>query len=355
MRVLTSEVKTMELDIRKKKILAAIVRDFIETAEPVGSRTISRKYDLKVSPATIRNEMADLEEMGLLEQPYTSAGRIPSNLGYRYYVDYLMEKVALNNEVKSIIHGNIHSKIRELEELIQETTKTLSQITNYTSLVLAPQMSMGMIQMVQLLLIEPGKALVVIITDTGQIENRILDIPEGFTKADLDLISSVLNVRLKKSNIHKWDKCILSDIYSQLVKQQKVLSTVIDLLTSIYWEEGEDKVYLGGALNILNQPEFKDITKVKRLFQLLEKEDVIRNVLQDAEEDGVTVRIGDENKYEGIQECSVITATYKLDGKVLGTIGVLGPTRMQYSHAVAIVEFLTQTLTATLKKKIKDI
>ena len=165
-----------------------------------------------------------------------------------------------------------------------------------------------MIQMVQLLLIEPGKALVVIITDTGQIENRILDIPEGFTKADLDLISSVLNVRLKKSNIHKWDKCILSDIYSQLVKQQKVLSTVIDLLTSIYWEEGEDKVYLGGALNILNQPEFKDITKVKRLFQLLEKEDVIRNVLQDAEEDGVTVRIGDENKYEGIQECSVITA-----------------------------------------------
>jgi len=130
---------------------------------------------------------------------------------------------------------------------------------------------------------------------------------------------------------------------------------VIDLLTSIYWEEGEDKVYLGGALNILNQPEFKDITKVKRLFQLLEKEDVIRNVLQDAEEDGVTVRIGDENKYEGIQECSVITATYKLDGKVLGTIGVLGPTRMQYPHAVAIVEFLTQTLTATLKKKIEDI
>lgn len=342
----------MELDARKEKILAAIVRDFIITAEPVGSRTISRKYDLKVSPATIRNEMADLEDMGLLEQPYTSAGRIPSNLGYRYYVDCLMERIALNDEVKLIIHGNIHSRIKQLEELIQEATKTLSQITNYTSLVLAPQISKSTIQMVQLILIEPGKALVVIITDAGQIENRILDIPEGFTKPDLDLVSSVLNAKLKGSNIHEWDKCIISDVYSQLVKQQKVLSTVIDLLSSIYLEEGEDKVYLGGTLNILNQPEFKDVTKVKNLFQLLEKEDVIRNVLQNSEHEGVTVRIGNENKYEGIQECSVITATYKIDGKVLGTIGVLGPTRMQYSHAVAIVEFLTQTLSATLRKKI---
>lgn len=340
----------MEMDARKQKILEAIVHDYISTAEPVGSRTISRKYNIGVSPATIRNEMADLEEMGLIEQPHTSAGRIPSDAGYRYYVDCLMERATLAYEAQLLIESTFKSKIKQLEDLIQLSLKVLSQMTNYASLILAPHFGKSTLQLIQLMLIEPGKALIVVVTDGGRIENRILDVPESVTKTDLELVSQILNDKFKGLTVNDWEKAILKDVYSQLVKQQKVLSLAIELLSSVLNEETEDKVYLGGTLNILNQPEFRDVGKVKKLFELLEKEEVLSNLLKEEHQEGVHVRIGAENKLEVIQECSIITATYKLDGEVLGTIGVLGPTRMQYPQAMSIVEFLTKTLNMSLKK-----
>lgn len=340
----------MELDARKRKVLEAIIIDYIATAEPVGSRTISRKYKLGVSPATIRNEMADLEEMGLIEQPHTSAGRVPSDAGYRYYVDCIMEKKTLETEAKMLIKTSFHSKMKQLEELIQVSLKMLSTMTSYTSLVLAPQLGSSTLQLIQLMQVEPGKALIVVITDGGRIENRLIDIPEAVTKTDLEVVSRVLNQRFKGLTVKDWDKTLLKAVQSQLLKQQQVVSLALEFLDSLLNEEFDDKVYLAGALNIMNQPEFKDVTKVKSLFELLENEDNVSNILKDDVEEGIQVKIGAENKYESIKECSLITATYKMDGRVLGTIGLLGPTRMHYAQAISILEFLTETLSFSLKR-----
>ncbi|MFZ7103410.1 MAG: heat-inducible transcriptional repressor HrcA [Peptococcaceae bacterium] len=340
----------MELDARKRKILEAIIIDYISTAEPVGSRTIARKYDIGVSPATIRNEMSDLEEMGLIEQPHTSAGRIPSDAGYRFYVDCIMEKAVLAQEAKNLIENTFHSKIKQLEDLIQLALKTLSQMTNYTSLVLTPQLGKSTLQMIQLMLIEPGKALIVVVTDGGKIENWIVDIPPSVTKEDLEIVSTVINEKFKGLAVKDWDRIILEEVHSKLMRQHKVVSLALEFMGSLLNEETENKVYMAGALNILNQPEFKDITKVKSLLQLLENEDVVSNILKDEIEEGIHVKIGNENKFEIVKDCSIITATYTIDGKVLGTVGLLGPTRMNYSQAVSVLDFLTETLTASLKK-----
>lgn len=343
----------MELDARKRKVLEAIIMDYIATAEPVGSRTIARKYDLGVSPATIRNEMADLEEMGLIEQPHTSAGRIPSDAGYRYYVDCIMERDILANEAKTLIENSFQTKIKQLEELIQVSLKILSSMTSYTSLVLAPQLGKSTLQLIQLIQVEPGKALIVIITDGGRIENRIIDIPEAVTKMDLEIVSTVLNQKFKGLPVKDWDKTVLKAVQSQLLRQQRVVSMALEILDSLLGEENDDKVYLAGALNILNQPEFKDVSKVKNLLELLENEDTLSDMLKEEIEGGIHVKIGGENKYESIKECSLITATYKVDGRTLGTIGLLGPTRMQYAQAMSILEFITDTLSFTLRRGFK--
>ncbi|MFZ5946024.1 MAG: heat-inducible transcriptional repressor HrcA [Bacillota bacterium] len=340
----------MELDARKRKVLEAIIIDYIATAEPVGSRTIARKYDLGVSPATIRNEMADLEEMGLIEQPHTSAGRIPSDAGYRFYVDCIMERMVLASEARTLIESTFQKKIKQIEDLIQLSLKTLSQMTNYTSLVLAPQLGKSTLQLIQLMLVEPGKALIVIVTDGGRVENKIVDIPDTITKTDLEIVSSVLNNKFKGLATKEWDKTILKEVYAYLLKQQKVVTLALDFLDSLLGEDIEEKVYFAGALNILNQPEFKDVTKVKSLFELLEDENIVSSMLKDDKEEGVQVKIGSENKLDIVKDCSIITATYRLDGKVLGTVGLLGPTRMNYSQAVSVMDFLTQTLSSSLKK-----
>ncbi|MGI6224646.1 MAG: heat-inducible transcriptional repressor HrcA [Peptococcales bacterium] len=339
----------MELDARKRKVLEAIIIDYIATAEPVGSRTISRKYKLGVSPATIRNEMADLEEMGLIEQPHTSAGRVPSDAGYRYYVDCIMERQDLENEAKMVIKNSFQKKIKQLEELIQLSLKMLSSMTSYTSLILAPQVGSSTLQLIQMILVEPGKALIVVITDGGRIENRIIDIPEEVTKNDLEIVSTYLNNRFKGLTSKDWDKTILRAVHSELLKQKNIVSIALDFLDSLLNEEIDDKVYLAGALNILNQPEFKDVSKVKNLLELLENEDTVSSILKDDSE-GIHIKIGAENKYESIKDCSLITATYKMDGRILGTIGLLGPTRMQYAQAISILEFLTDTLSLSLKR-----
>lgn len=340
----------MELDARKRKVLEAIIIDYIATAEPVGSRTIARKYNLGVSSATIRNEMADLEEMGLIEQPHTSAGRVPSDAGYRYYVDCIMEKNILASEAQMFIKNSFHIKKKQLEELIQISLKMLSSMTSYTSLVLAPQLGNSTLQLIQLMQVEPGKALIVIITDGGRIENQIIDIPEAVTKMDLEIVSAVLNQKFKGLAVKDWDKTILKAVQSQFLKQQRVVSLALEFLDSLLREETDDKVYLAGALNIFNQPEFKDVSKVKNILELLENEGTLSSMLKNEVEEGIQVKIGGENKYESIKECSLITATYKVDGRTLGTIGLLGPTRMQYAQAISILEFLTETLSFSLKK-----
>lgn len=336
----------MEMDSRKQKILEAVVLDYIKTAEPVGSRTISKKYNLGVSSATIRNEMADLEEMGLIEQPHTSAGRIPSNAGYRYYVDYLINKDSIKAEAREYLAKAIQDKSRQVEEVVEDTLKMLSSATSYTSLMLISNEGgkKQSLQLLQLLLVEPGKALMVIVTEGEKVENRFIAIPPTVTKEDLDLVSLLLNQNLKGIPVDGWQKDMLENIFAELTHQRKVVDAALEMLFSILRREKSSKVYLNGTLNMLSLPEFKDVNRVKTILQTLEDQEVVNTLLEDDKNSDIVVKIGTENIIPEVQDCSVVMATYQLGNDIIGKIGLLGPTRMDYSNAIAILEALAQSL-----------
>lgn len=336
----------VHIDKRKEKILEAVVLDYIATAEPVGSRTISKKYDLGISSATIRNEMADLEELGFIEQPHTSAGRIPSEKGYRYYVDYLMSKSTIRLEAKEFIQKTIVDKTQMVEDVVKETLKILSDSTNYTSMVLLSndQEQEHRLQLLQLLLVEPGKALMVIVTDGDQIENRFIDIPMTMGKEDLDLVSMMINQNLKGLSIDGWQRSIIENIFANLSHQKEVVDCALDMLSSILKKNKDDKVFLNGGLNMLTQPEFSDVYKVKNLLQSLEQEEILSKILDNDIKDGISVKIGRENTLDEVKDCSVIVATYRLNGDTIGKVGLIGPIRMDYSHAVSVLDSMLQSL-----------
>lgn len=341
----------MTMDERKQKVLLAIIQDYIATAEPVGSRTISRKYELGVSPATIRNEMSDLEEQGYIEQPHTSAGRVPSQLGYRYYVDCLMQKKRLTHDEERIILSGYRRKSKEIAQVLRQTNQIMSAMTTCASVVTGPQFGGSTFKHIQLVHLENGRALVVVVLDNGIVQNKLIEIPDGITAEDLFEISQVLNAKLRGLTLTNIKMTLIKEIYAELSNHQHIFDAAMDLIQETLHIDPEDKVYLAGTLNMLNKPEFRDIGKLKTLLSLLEQDDLLRDVLteESAGEDGITVRIGSENKLSGLENCSMVTATYQIDGKVIGSIGVLGPTRMEYDKTVSIMEFMTQHLSNILK------
>ncbi|PKM89712.1 MAG: heat-inducible transcription repressor HrcA [Firmicutes bacterium HGW-Firmicutes-12] len=340
----------MKMDERKRMILNAIILDYIATADPVGSRTIARKYDLGVSSATVRNEMADLEEMGFIEQPHTSAGRVPSQSGYRYYVDCLMQKEPVANADRNLIRSELLNRIRETEILIQITGKLLSELTNYTALVLSPFFGKNSLKYIQLLPIENGKAVLVIVLDNGHVEHRVVDVPESIKEEEFASFTALLNEHLRGLALELWRPSLMKTIFSHLADRKKFLEYLMQQIEDSLSSDQVQKVFLGGTLNILNQPEFKQIDKVRSLLELLEEKDILKEVLSPDQENGVVVKIGSENRHEVMKDCSLITATYHMNGKLIGTLGLLGPTRMEYSKAVSIVEYLTNTLKEGINK-----
>jgi heat-inducible transcriptional repressor len=342
----------MQMDERKKKILRAIVQDYITTAEPVGSRTIARKFDLGISPATIRNEMSDMEEMGLIEQPHTSAGRIPSDSGYRYYVDCLMDHPKIDSEDRGIIERETTLRIAEIQEVISHTSKLLSQLTHLTSVVIGPHKGKSPFNQMHFLPYQPGKAIMVIVKENGVVENQIVDIGENVTAEELQQMATVFNQKMRGRSMTEVRRSLLHEIYSELTRQRHLIDNALELLSAVLDDpgDGKDKVYLGGTLNMLNQPEFRDVEKVKSLFQFFEEGDLIKKLLHPSS-DGLTVTIGGENNLKELQDCSVISAIYRVDGEAIGTIGLIGPTRMDYPKAMAMVDFMTRTLTELLTKR----
>jgi len=342
----------MQMDERKQKILRAIVQDYIATAEPVGSRTIARKFNLGVSPATIRNEMADLEELGFIEQPYTSAGRVPSDAGYRYYVDHLMEPPRLGEEERELIERETARRISEIQEVIAQTSKLLSQLTNLTSIVLGPHRGRGIFNQMHFLPYQPGQAIMVIVKENGIVENHIVDIGENITAEELQKIANVFNQKMRGFAPEQVKRGVLREIYSELARQRALIDHAMELLESIL-NDGEEKerVYLGGALNMLSQPEFRDLDKVKSVFKVFEEDDRLKKLIQPAQQRGLSVTIGGENTLQEFQDCSVISATYQVDGQTIGAMGVIGPTRMDYARAMAIVDYMTRNLTAILTNR----
>ncbi|ACV63964.1 heat-inducible transcription repressor HrcA [Desulfofarcimen acetoxidans DSM 771] len=343
----------MKMDERKQRILMAIIRDYILTAEPVGSRTIARKYKLGVSPATIRNEMTDLEDMGLIEQPHTSSGRIPSDLGYRYYVDYLMENEKMSEEAEQLVLDEYDKKVKDVGQVIQRTGQLLTQLTNYTSLVLIPSVSVSSFKYIQLVLMSPTQAMVLVVLDTGTVNHRMIEVAENIKQSDLDIISKVLNAKLQGKNMESIKLSLIRDIYMELSVHKQVLNLAMELMEQSLTVEKKDKIYLGGVFNILDQPEFQNIDKVKTLLSLLEQEQLLCDLMSDVSNEGVTVRIGGEINKDEIKGCSMVTSGYQMGGKMMGRIGIIGPTRMEYARTVSVVEFLTRSLSDALERMLR--
>lgn len=342
----------MNLGDRKRLILQAIIEDYINTAEPVGSRTISKKYLTNTSSATIRNEMADLEEMGYIEQPHTSAGRIPSDKGYRLYVDQMMGQQELNKSQDDMIKREFTDTLGEIDRLIKHASKLLSQMTQYTSIITTPQVKKTYLKHIQLIKIDAGTVLAIIITDAGIVRNSVLRLVRDVPNDVLEKISKALNDSLCGVCVEDIADIILKDTHEGYAGYKEIVEQILPELiqTLIYSDKVE--VYHDGAANILNLPEFNDINKARRFFNTLEEKDLLFNVLKDSQEN-INVSIGSENKYEQLQNCSLITATYKVNGKTIGSIGVIGPTRMEYSKVISIVDCMTNNLSDILTKIIK--
>lgn len=340
------------LDERKRKILQAIINDYVSTAEPIGSRTIARKYDLGVSPATIRNEMADLELLGYLEQLHTSSGRIPSAKGYRFYVDTLLARPAISDNDISLISGWYNAKVRRIEEVFQETARIISRMTHNISLVLAPQISQSSFKYLQFLPMDERRVIVVIVTDGGFVENKMIDIPEDTTLEELQRVAEAINRRLSGVSLDSIKSSVLKEIRKAVVPDSNLFDAALAVLNNVLTIDKKERLYLGGTTQLLSQPEFRDVEKMKNILLMLEEEQLLCDLLhtQEEDEDGIVVRIGHENTYSGIKDCSMVQAAYRMDGKIVGTIAVLGPTRMEYGKVMALLEFMHSHLGEILKK-----
>ncbi|WP_110953324.1 heat-inducible transcriptional repressor HrcA [Anaerosinus massiliensis] len=338
------------LDERKQKILQAIINDYISTAEPIGSRTIARKYDLGVSSATIRNEMADLELLGYIEQLHTSSGRIPSAKGYRFYVDDLLSPEAMSENEINLISNWYNVKVKRIEEVFQETARIISRMTKNISLVLAPQLAQATFRYLQFLPFGKHSAIVVVMTDAGFIENKVIAMPNGTTVQDLQCIASVVNKHLAGQALESIKPSVLRKIKADVLADSKLFDATIEAISQALTVDKKERVYLGGTTQLLNQPEFRDVEKVKNILLMLEEEQLLCDLLHAHDGDGIVVTIGQENKYSGIQDCSMVSATYKLDGKIIGTVAVLGPTRMEYGKIMALLDFMNSNLGQILKK-----
>lgn len=338
------------LNERKKKILQIIIEDYISSAEPVGSRTIARKYDLGLSPATIRNEMSDLELLGYLEQPHTSAGRIPSAQAYRFYVDALIEPGTLTDNDMALIDGWYNERCRNIDDIFQSTAKILSRMTQNVSMVLTNQQTIANFCYLKFLPLDSQHAILCIVADDGSIDTNVVDIPLGMSSEEMDYLAGKMSKLLEDRNLSDISVEILQNVHTDVVEDKLIFSSLLQAVRKMTGRRQEQKVFLGGTKQLLNQPEFRDVERVRNLLGILEEEKVLKDLLQGGEDSGLKVTIGSENKFTGIQDCSMVQATYCLNGQIVGTMAVLGPTRMEYGKVISVMDYLHKYLKTILDK-----
>lgn len=338
------------LNERKKKILQIIIEDYISSAEPVGSRTIARKYDLGLSPATIRNEMSDLELLGYLEQPHTSAGRIPSAQAYRFYVDALIEPGTLTDNDMALIDGWYNERRRNIDDIFQSTAKILSRMTQNVSMVLTNQQTIANFCYLKFLPLDSQHAILCIVADDGSIDTNVVDIPLGMSSEEMDYLAGKMSKLLEDRNLSDISVEILQNVHTDVVEDKLIFSSLLQAVRKMTGRRQEQKVFLGRTKQLLNQPEFRDVERVRNLLGILEEEKVLKDLLQGGEDSGLKVTIGSENKFTGIQDCSMVQATYRLNGQIVGTMAVLGPTRMEYGKVISVMDYLHKYLKTILDK-----
>lgn len=342
--MLTANWGEVMLNDRKKKILQLIIEDYISTAEPVGSRTIARKYNLGISPATIRNEMSDLEMLGYLEQPHTSAGRIPSAQAYRFYVDSLLEPGALTDNDMALINSWFRERRRSIDEIFQSTAKILSRMTQNVSMVLANKSDKAVFRYMKFLPLDDRHAILCIVTDDGNVDNCVVEIPLGMRPEELDYMAGRVSRLLEGKELAEISDTLLGTVHTDIVEDKLLFTSLLNTINKMNRKHQQQRVFLGGTKQLLSQPEFRDMDRVRELLGILEEEKVVRDLLLAGEDSGLKITIGSENKFTGIQDCSMVQATYRLNGQVVGTMAVLGPTRMEYSKVISVMDYLHKYL-----------
>lgn len=342
---------TQLLDVRKMRILEAIVDDYILTASPVGSRTLSKRSDIELSPATIRNEMSDLTELGFLEQPHTSAGRVPNEKAYRLYVNAIMDSARLTDDEAEYIRSHLNTRVSEVGEVIKQTARMLSGITKYTSVVLTPQMKRSRLKQISLISVTEGSALAVIVTNSGSTINSMLNVPRGITQEQLEKLSALMNRRLAGYRMEDIRKTLLPMLQEEVGEQAE---TIMAMLSGINDDIERQDVEVVGAVNMLNYPEYSDVSKAQSFLKEVESGDYIRQVLTTDDGLELTVRIGNENDNPELKDCSLITVSYNVCGEKVGSMGVIGPTRMDYGKVVAVLKCMSESLSSVLSDMLKE-
>ncbi len=360
----------MELDDRKVKILKAVIQNYLETGEPVGSRTISKYTDLKLSSATIRNEMADLEELGYIIQPHTSAGRIPTDKGYRLYVDDIMSQKS--NELDSreseladrekkldSMSQMLNEKVDRVEELLQNVAKVLAKDTNYATMVTTPQVKGNKLKFVQLSQLEEDKILAVIVMEGNIIRNKVITVSESISQESILKLNILLNTSLTGLTLEQMNIKIISKLQEQGNEfGSKLLTEVLKAISDTISSADDLKIYTSGATNILKYPELSDSQKASQLIYTLEEKKSLSDFVNDEETEnedasqnqGIQVYIGDETPVAAMKDCSVVTATYELQDGMKGTIGIIGPKRMDYEKVVGTLKTIRSQLDNVFKK-----
>ncbi len=343
----------MDLDDRKLKILQAVIKNYLETGEPVGSRTISKYTDLNLSSATIRNEMADLEELGYIVQPHTSAGRIPTDKGYRLYVDTLMqEKVDEVNNMRD----DLLEKADRMENLLQQVAKMLAANTNYATMVTTPKYRSRKIKFLQLTDVDDYQVLAVIVLEGNIVKNRMFRSDVALVKEDVLKLNLALNTFLQGLDIEEINIGLVQKLKSQVGAYQELVSEILDAIATAIQEEGDIRVYTSGATNILKYPELSDMNKARDILSTLENKEELTHFVDNGEikpdeKRGIQVYIGDENKVDSMKDCSVVTATYEIEEGIYGKVGIIGPKRMDYERVVGTLQNMMGQLDDIFKNK----
>ncbi|XKH51020.1 heat-inducible transcriptional repressor HrcA [Chryseomicrobium palamuruense] len=334
---------------RQLLILQVTVDDFIQTAQPVGSRQLSKKQEMPYSPATIRNEMADLEEMGYLEKTHTSSGRVPSQKGYRYYVDNMLSPNELSTSEIAKLQSVFAERRVETEHVIRRSAELLAELTNYTTILLGEDIQRHRVRKFSMVPLSSENAVAIIVTDNGHVQNKLVSIPSDVKMEDLERVVEEINARVIGSYLFELP-AILQRVMHQLIHQSNSrLLEVFETLTAEVGKGSEEKVVYGGKMQLFNQPEFSDWQKARNLLEFMQQlEDHPRLIVPHSS--GLSIRIGSENEMDAMESCSIITATYSFGEQQKGQIAIIGPTRMDYRRVISLLDYVTGDMAKELAK-----
>ncbi len=339
----------MLLTDRQLLILQVIVDEFIRSAQPVGSRSLSKKEQISFSSATIRNEMADLEELGFIEKTHTSSGRVPSEKGYRYYVDHLLYPEKVNEQDVFKIKSVFAERIFEFEKIIQRSAMILSEMTSYTSIMLGPAAEENRLKKIEIVPLNKETAIAIIVTDTGHVQNKTIQLPDSMDASDLEKMVNILNERLTGVPLVDLRDKLYKEVAVLLSQHIRNYDRMLHMMTDTFTMPISEKLFFAGKTNILSQPEFNDVTKIRDLMTMIEQERPVYELIKNNPA-GITIKIGRENDNSAMENCSLITASYTMGDEKLGSIAILGPTRMEYSRVISLLKIMSHDLSAVLTR-----